>query len=80
MTVGDDMCRRRGPAFRRAHRRADLRLDGAQLINPGASALNAGRMTVDGSMFWQKGFRAEGEVRLIRRAHQRATLGWMARS
>ena len=40
-------------------------LDGAHLVNPGANALNAGRMTVDGSMFCQKGFRAEGEIRLI---------------
>ena len=58
-------CQARAITVELAHITGKVSLNSAHLINPGASALNAGRMTVDGSMFWQKGFRAEGEVRLI---------------
>ena len=48
-----------------AHISGQLSLSGAKLANPGGAALGADRMTVDGGMFCQEKFQAEGEIRLL---------------
>ena len=48
-----------------AHVSGQLNLIGAKLASPGGTALQADGITVDGGMFGQDGFQAEGEVRLV---------------
>ena len=47
-----------------AHISGQLDLSSAKLANPGGAALTADGMTVDGDMFCQEKFQAEGEIRL----------------
>jgi hypothetical protein len=48
-----------------AHITGNLSLHGANLANPGDIALDATGITVDGGMFCQRGFQAEGEISLL---------------
>ena len=60
-----DRCQARAISVELAHITGRVSLNGAHLVNPGANALNADGMTVDGGMFCQEGFQAEGEIRLF---------------
>ena len=60
-----DRCQARAISVELARITGRVSLNGAHLVNPGATALNAEGMTVDGDVFCQAGFRAEGEIRLV---------------
>ena len=60
-----DRCQARAISVELARITGRVSLNGAHLVNPGATALNADRMIVDGDVFCQAGFRAEGEIRLV---------------
>ncbi|WP_283139065.1 hypothetical protein [Rhizohabitans arisaemae] len=58
-------CRAQNIDLARARITGQLGLSSAHLTNPGGSALNADGLTVEGDMYCQEGFRAEGEIGLL---------------